>query len=41
MIKKKWNMKKKSEVEQKSRDLVQVDAAYYNMDQPSKKLSAK
>jgi len=41
MIKKKWDAKKKLEVEQKNEDLVWVDAAHYNTDQPSKKLSAK
>jgi len=41
VIKKRWNAKKKLEVEQKSSNLVWVDAAHYNMNQPSKKLSAK
>jgi len=41
MMKKKWNTKKKSEIEWKKGDLVWVDAAHYNIDQPSKKLSAK
>ena len=41
VMKKKWDVKKKSEVEQKNRDLVWVDAAHYNTDQPSKKLSTK
>ena len=40
-MKEKWDAKKKSEVEQKNRDLVWVDAAHYNTDQPFKKLSAK
>jgi len=40
-MKRKWNAKKKPEVEQKNGDLVWVDAAHYNTDQPSKKLSAK
>jgi len=41
MMKKKWDAKKKSEIERKNRDLVWVDAAHYNTDQPSKKLSTK
>jgi len=41
VIKKKWDAKKKPEVERKSGDLVWVDAAHYNTNQPSKKLSAK
>jgi len=41
VIKRKWDAKKKPEVEQKSGDLVWVDVAHYNTDQPSKKLSAK
>jgi len=41
MIKKKWDAKKKSEIKWKKGDLVWVDAAHYNMNQPSKKLSAK
>jgi len=41
MMKKKWDIKKKSEIEQKKGDLVWVDAAHYNTDQPSKKLSTK
>ena len=41
MMKKKWDAKKKSEIKQKKGDLVWVDTTYYNMDQPSKKLSAK
>jgi len=41
VMKKKWDAKKKPEVEQKSSDLVWVDAGYYNTNQPSKKLSAK
>ena len=41
VMKRKWNAKKKLEVEQKNGDLVWVDAAHYNTDQPSKKLSAK
>ena len=41
VMKKKWDAKKKSEVEWKNGDLVWVDMAYYNTDQPSKKLSAK
>jgi len=40
-MKKKWNAKKKSEVEQKNGDLVWVDMAHYNTDQPSKKLFTK
>ena len=40
-MKRKWNLKRKPEVEQSSRDLVWVDATHYNSDQPSKKLSAK
>ena len=41
MMKKKWNTKKKSEIERKKGDLVWVDVAHYNTNQPSKKLSAK
>jgi len=41
VMKKRWDAKKKSEVEQKNKELVWVDAAHYNTDQPSKKLSAK
>jgi len=41
MMKKKWNAKKKSKVEQKNGDLVWVDMVHYNTDQSSKKLSAK
>jgi len=41
VMKKKWDTKKKPEVKQKSGNLVWVDAAHYNMNQPSKKLSAK
>jgi len=41
VMKKKWDAKKKPEVKRKSGDLVWVDAAHYNMNQPSKKLSAK
>ena len=41
IIKRKWDAKKKPEVEQKSGDLVWIDAAYYSIDQPSKKLSVK
>ena len=40
-MKRKWNLKRKPEVDQSSRDLVWVDAMHYNSDQPSKKLSAK
>ena len=40
-MKKKWDAKKRPEVKQKSGDLVWVDAAHYNTNQPSKKLSAK
>jgi len=40
-MKKKWDAKKKSEIERKSRDLVWVDATHYSMDQPSRKLSTK
>jgi len=40
-MKKKRDAKKKLEVKQKSGELVWVDAAYYSMDQPSKKLSTK
>ena len=40
-MKKKWNTKKKSEIERKKGDLVWVDVAHYNTNQPSKKLSAK
>jgi len=41
MMKKKWDAKKKSEIERKKGDLVWVDVAYYNTDQPFKKLSTK
>jgi len=41
MMKKKWDAKKKSEIEWKKGDLVWVDAAHYNTDQLSKKLSTK
>ena len=41
MMKKKQDVKKKLEIEQKNRELVWVDAAHYSTDQPSKKLSAK
>ena len=41
MMKKKWDAKKKPEIEWKNRELVWVDAAHYSTDQPSKKLSAK
>jgi len=40
-IKRKWDLKRKPEVEQSSRDLVWMDVMYYNSDQSSKKLSAK
>ena len=40
-MKKRWDAKKKLEVERKNGELVWVDAAHYNTDQPSKKLSAK
>jgi len=40
-MKRKWNSKKKPEVERSSGDLVWVDAMHYNSGQPSKKLSAK
>ena len=41
MMKKKWDAKKKPEIEQKNGELIWVDAAHYSTDQPSKKLSAK
>jgi len=41
VMKKKWDAKKKLGVEWKNRDLVWVDVAHYNTDQPSKKLSTK
>jgi len=41
MMKKKWDTKKKSEIKWKNGDLVWVDAAHYNTDQPLKKLSTK
>ena len=41
VMKKKWNAKKKPEVEWKSGNLVWVDVAHYNMNQLSKKLLAK
>jgi len=40
-MKRKWNLKRKPEVEQLSKDLVWVDATHHNSGQPSKKLSAK
>jgi len=40
-IKRKWDLKRKPEIEQSSRDLVWMDVMYYNSDQSSKKLSAK
>jgi len=40
-MKRKWDLKRKLEVEQSSGDLVWVDVTYYNSDQPSKRLSAK
>jgi len=40
-MKRKWDLKRKPEVERSSRDLVWVDATHYNSDQPLKKLSAK
>ena len=40
-MKKKWDAKKKLEIEWKKGDLVWVDAAHYNTNQLSKKLSAK
>ena len=41
IMKRKWDAKKKPEVEQKSGDLVWIDAVHYSTDQLSKKLSAK
>jgi len=41
MMKKKWDAKKKSEVERKNGDLVWVIATYYSTDQPSRKLLTK
>jgi len=41
MMKKKWDTKKKSKIKRKEGDLVWVDATYYSMDQPSRKLSTK
>ena len=41
VMKKRWDAKKKLEVERKNGELVWVDTAHYNTDQPSKKLSAK
>ena len=41
MMKKKWDAKKKSEVERKNGDLVWVDATHYSTDQPSRKLLTK
>ena len=41
MMKKKWDAKKKSEIERKNGDLVWVDAAHYSTDQLSKKLLTK
>ena len=41
VMKKKQDAKKKPEVKRKSSDLVWVNAAHYNINQPSKKLSAK
>ena len=40
-MKRKWDSKKKPEVERLSGDLVWVDVMHYNSGQPSKKLSAK
>jgi len=39
--KKKWDAKKKLEVKHSNGDLVWVDVAHYNTDQPSKKLLTK
>jgi len=41
MMKKKWDVKKKPEIERRNRELVWVDVAHYSTDQPSKKLSTK
>jgi len=41
MMKRKWDAGRKPEIERKKGDLVWIDAAHYNTDQPSKKLSAK
>jgi len=41
MMKKKWDAKKKLEVERKNGDLVWVDATHYSTDQPSRKLLTK
>ena len=41
MMKRKWDLKRKPEVEQLSGDLVWIDMTHYNTDQPSKKLSTK
>jgi len=41
MMKRKWDLKRKPEVEQLRGDLVWVDITYYNTDQPSKKLLTK
>jgi len=41
MMKKKWDAKKKLEVKHSNGDLVWVDVAHYNTDQPSKKLLTK
>jgi len=41
MMKKKWDAKKKLEVKRSNGDLVWVDVAHYNTDQPSKKLLTK
>jgi len=41
MMKRKWDLKRKLEVERLSKDLVWVDTMHYNTDQPSRKLSAK
>ena len=40
-MKKKWDAKKKSEIEWKEGDLVWVDVTHYSMDQPSRKLLTK
>ena len=41
MMKQKWDLKRKPEVERSSGDSVWVDVTHYNTNQPSKKLSAK
>jgi len=41
IMKKKWDAKKKSEIERKNGDLVWVDVAHYSTDQPLKKLLTK